>query len=326
MSAQAPGAWARWVGLLSAREAPHSLAAFRVGVGLCLWHAFGSPLITGTWSLIWVDVDHGGYRPLGGGWLVSALGGPTPAVIGGLLGLGLLLGLNLVVGFASRLSAFAALQVFLAITNLNGHTGGSYDALIPNLLWLLTLADSGAGASVDAWLRARWASPPTTPVRVSAWPRYLVIGQLLTMYCSSGLQKVGASWIPGGDLSALYYILQQPTWQRFDMRWAGHIFPLTQLATLATWLFEVGAPALILVLWWRRTRARPGRLRALANRLRLRDAFVLFGLGLHIGIMSLMEVGPFSTASMACYACLLHPEEWAALLRRLRPSRGPIPA
>lgn len=326
MSAQALGAWVRWVGLLSAREVPHSLAAFRVGVGLCLWHAFGSPLITGTWSLIWVDVDHGGYRPLGGGWLVSALGGPTPAVIGGLLGLGLLLGLNLVVGFASRLSAFAALQVFLAITNLNGHTGGSYDALIPNLLWLLTLADSGAGASVDAWLRARWASPPTTPVMVSAWPRYLVIGQLLTMYCSSGLQKVGASWIPGGDLSALYYILQQPTWQRFDMRWAGHIFPLTQLATLATWLFEVGAPALILVLWWRRTRARPGRLRALANRLRLRDAFVLFGLGLHIGIMSLMEVGPFSTASMACYACLLHPEEWAALLRRLRPSRGPIPA
>lgn len=322
------GPWSRWVALLSAREAPGSLALLRVLLGLCLLQSLAGVVISGTWSLIWLDAAEGGYRELSAlPWLVEALGGATRGVIGGLLGLGLLAALGLTVGLLSRLSALVLLQVFMALSDTNPHTGGSYDVLISNALWLLVLADSGAAASIDARLRARWWPRPG-PVTVPAWPRYLVIGQLLTMYASTGLQKVSASWVPGGDLSALYYILQQPTWQRIDMRWAAPLFPLTQLATLSTWLFEVGAPALLGVLWLRRTRSRPGRLRAWSNRLRARDLFIAFGLLMHAGIAILMEVGPFSTVSMALYAALLHPDELRALRARLpwpRPAPGAPP-
>ena len=319
------GPWARWVALLSAREAPESLALLRVLLGLCMLHAIGSVAFTGTWALIWVDASDGGYREMGDlPWLVAALGGASRAVIGGLIAAGLTAAFSLTVGLFSRLSAFALLQIGMALGDTNPHTGGSYDVLISNALWLLVLADSGASASVDARIRAMWRPSPQ-PVTVPAWPRYLVIGQLLTMYASTGLQKVSASWVPGGDLSALYYILQQPTWQRIDMRWAAPLFPLTQLATLGTWLFEVGAPGLLLVLWMRRTRARPGRLRALSNRLRLRDLFMVTGLAMHAGIAILMEVGPFSFVSMALYAALLHPDEARPLFDRLLRPFGRAP-
>ena len=78
----------------------------------------------------------------------------------------------------------------------------------------------------------------------------------------------------------------------------------TKIATFMTWCFEIGAP----LYWWfahaQATADRPGRLRRWTNRLRLRECFVAFGLSMHIGIWVLMEVGPFSIASIAYYACL----------------------
>ena len=322
------GPWSRWVGLLSSREGPESLALLRVLIGLCMWYAIGSVAFSGTWSLIWVDASEGGYREMSNlPWLVEALGGATRATIGGLIAAGLISATTLTLGLFSRSSALVLLQISMALADTNPHTGGSYDVLISNVLWLLVLADSGAAASLDAALRRR-LRPRRAPRTVAAWPRYLVVGQLLTMYASTGLQKVSASWVPGGDLSALYYILQQPTWQRIDMRWAAPLFPLTQAATLGVWLFEVGAPLLIIALWWRRTRARPGRLRALSNRLRARDLFLVTGLLMHAGIAISMEVGPFSFVSMALYAALLHPDEARRLLGlpARPPAGGPLSA
>jgi hypothetical protein len=77
------------------------------------------------------------------------------------------------------------------------------------------------------------------------------------------------------------------------------------------------SPLLLLALWYRRTRARPGRLRRLANRFDARKAFVAIGIALHVGILSLLEVGPFSLISVAYYLCLLRPEEARRLVLRL---------
>ena len=61
---------------------------------------------------------------------------------------------------------------------------------------------------------------------------------------------------------------------------------------------------------------------SLFNRLRFRDAFVVVGVSMHIGIMTLMEVGMFSTLSLAFYPCFYHPDELRAGMRRLRAGRG----
>lgn len=323
--------WKAWVALLSRKEDGTSLALYRIGLGLCVLYTVGAVALPGMVPVLWLDRDYGGYLEMGKvWWLVDALGGPTPAVVWSLVGLTVLAGLALVLGIAARLTAFVALQSLLALTWINGSAGGSYDELMSNALWLLVLADSDATLSL--WSRIRTGSWRGNRL-VSAWPRYLVVFQLAVIYTSTAAQKLSAYWTPGGDYSALYYILQQPTWQRVDMRWVAQIFPVTQLMTISTWLWEWSAPLLLLSFYYRDTRARPGRLRALFNRLDVRLLYGLFGVGLHLGIFALMEVGPFSWDTLALYIALVHPDEWRAfgraISRRFRPSPAaarPAPA
>ncbi len=244
---------------------------------------------------------------------MAALGGCTPAVIDGLLAVGIVCAALLVVGLASPLAALGGQQVFLALSGINGHTVGSDDTLMTNILLLLVLSGSGATLSLSSRLRTgQWRSS----ARIPSWPRYLLIGQLVVLYTATGMQKVSAHWLPGGDLGALYYILQQPSWARYEMTWLAWIFPLTQLATLGTWLFEVGAPVLLLAMWARSTRTRPGRLRALLNRLDYRRLFFLCGMMMHLGIELMMQIGPFGFITLSIYPALWHPEEICGTLRR----------
>jgi hypothetical protein len=142
------------------------------------------------------------------------------------------------------------------------------------------------------------------------------------------MQKISAYWVPGGGFSALYYILQQPTWQRRDMSWVAWIYPITQIGTAATWFWENGAPLLLLAYFWRYTSDRPGRVRAWANRVDLRSWYVAVGVLFHVLIVIPMNIGPFSLASLAYYPCLYTSEEWSraiawvgrALNRRRTPS------
>jgi hypothetical protein len=111
---------------------------------------------------------------------------------------------------------------------------------------------------------------------------------------------------------------------RFPRTWLQHgtIYPITRLATFGVWTWEQCAPLLLLAYWFRETHTRPGRLRALFNRYDFRSIYLLFGLGMHLGIEALMEVGPFSFASLTLYLACFHPEEWAGLRRRLFPATG----
>lgn len=308
--------WARWVALLSRQEDGSSLALLRVGVGLCSLYTTGTVVAAGMVPVLWLDREHGGYLDLGATWwLVDALGGATPGVVWGLVAASLLSSTLLVLGLFSRLSALVALQTVMALTWINTSAGGSYDDLTTNALWLLVLAESDATLSLRCRLKTgAW----TSAAPVSAWPRYLFVLQLVVMYASTALQKLSAYWTPGGDFSALYYILQQPTWQRFDMRWVGRFFPITQLATASTWLWELSAPLLGLSFWYRDTRDRPGRLRALFNRLDFRALYAGFGVALHLGIHALMEVGPFSFITLSYYLALIHPDELRRFGRSLR--------
>lgn len=142
-----------------------------------------------------------------------------------------------------------------------------------------------------------------------AWPRYLLIFQLLVVYGATGLQKLSLTWTPFGDYSALYWVFQDPTWRRFDLSFTASVYPLLALATAFTWHFELGAPLLLLHYRALRRREPGGRLWRWLVRFDLRKPFVLIGLCLHVGILVLLNVGPFSFISLAYYLALLRPSE-----------------
>lgn len=307
--------WTRWVELLDRRETGEILAIFRILTGLSLVATVSNVVLAGAVDVIWIDAAYGGYRHLGetSSWLVGLLGGPSPALVWTLVGVAVFGGLSLTVGLGGRLTALVCAQAMLALSMLNSHTKGSYDALLSNALWLLVLADSTATWSLDARLRTgRFTSDREVP----AWPRYLAIVQVVVMYFFNAIQKVSASWGFAGGFSALYYILQQPTWQRFDHAWAAQVYPLTQVGTAVTFLFELCSPLLFLVLWFRGTAGRterPGLIRRLFDRFDLRIPFAVTGFLLHAGIFVLMDVGTFSLIVLSFYPCLFRPDDLSRL-------------
>ena len=316
--------WASWLGILGRREAGLSVALFRIVTAVGLIYNLVPTMARGLVEVLWTDARYGGYRSLSGAgsWLVTLLGGPTPEVVWSLVWITLAAGIALLVGVGGRvggrLIALVGLQGMLAISMINGDAKGSYDALQCDALWLLVLCDGTATLSLDAWRRERrWVSDLT----VAAWPRYLVIVQLCTLYASTGLHKVSAFWTPMGGYTALYYILLQPTWHRWSMYWIAWVFPLTQILTALTWIWEVSFPLVGLYLYLRQRPGEGGRLRRLLTRWDLRTPYVVFGLSMHLMIFILMEVGPFSFIALAFYPCLYRPDElaraWAWLRRRL---------
>lgn len=325
MSAAGPRGWGWgwWVGKIAATESATSLALFRIGIGLGVLLTVGSPAWRGLVPILWTDAEYGGYRTLGHGpWLVAWLGGPTPTVVWSLVAGALVAGALLTIGVGGRVTALVALVLCTNVLGINGHAGGSYDQLLDNGLWLAVLAGGHQTLSLSARIRTgRWHQPDRLGAIAPAWPRWLIGWQLVLMYCTTGLQKVSAYWVPGGDASALYYILQQPEWHRRDMSALAYVFPLTQVATTVTWFWEVSAPVWLLATWYAATADRPGRLRAWSNRLHLRWVYAGIGVVMHLAIWVTMEVGPFTPLSLAFYVAMVHPWEWDRLFARLaRPS------
>lgn len=302
--------WRRWVGLVQRREGGESLALFRIAVGACVLLTVASLVKDDLISVVWLDAAHGGYRTnVYGNWLIRLLGGVTPGAVWSLVGVTFVAGAALVIGVWGRIAALVAGQCVIALTRLNYEASGSYDLMLTNALWLLVLCPSTATLSLSSRIKhGAW----TSDVLVPAWPRWLIVFQLVAVYASTALQKMSVHWMPLGDLSALYYILQQPSWQRFNMDWTGSVYPLTQAGTLVTWVWELTAPLLILAMYFRATRDRGGRLRSLMNRVRYIEVYVLIGVAMHLGTWVLMDVGIFTWVALAYYPCILEPSRWRA--------------
>lgn len=299
------GRWARWVAWCAEREPTTPLALFRVAVGLC---AVGELL--GVWAAgvlpeVWVDQAWGGYAPLQPlPWLVEALGGARPEVVWPLFWSTLFAGVLLTLGLGGRLTALLVSQGLLALYGLNPAAGGGHDKLHLNALWLLVLAPSTTTLSLDCWLRTGgWMDDTPMP----AWTRRLAVVQLATVYFTTGVQKISPEWTPAGGYSALYYALLSPSWQRWDVGWVGAVYPLTQLGTLVTWLWEVGGFLLFVPLVWPQ-----------ARRWDLRLPYAALGAFFHLSLFALMNLGPFSWVTLAFYPCLWTHAEWARGWARLR--------
>jgi len=307
--------WLFWVTLFAQRERGSALALSRIAVATALCYSLLSPLSVGIVDDLFVHQDYGGIRQIAGTWLMQLLGGPTPAVLWTLYGASLALTLALLVGFGGRWVPLLLLQTYGGIVAANPYASGGYDDLFTNALWLMVLADTTRTWSVDCKRRTgQWSSDE----QVMAWPRYLLVFQLLLMYTSTGLRKNSVVWLPTGGYSALYYALMDPNWTRYDFDGVAWIYPITQVLSALTVHWEQLTVLLLAVFYFRYTRERPGRLRRWMNRFDLRKPWAMIGIGLHVSILVLLDVGPFSWISLAYYPCLFAPDEVESALRRAR--------
>ena len=301
MTTRRRAAWHAWVALWDRREPATALALVRIGVGLCLVY----DLIT-TWRLDLIgplySVD--GYAVAHDGWARTLLGhdpGPT------LWAIALGAAACIAVGAGTRV----ACVVFAVVGAQLGYHAPRSDLGIDNMLrivvMILALSQSHARWALDAWVWRRLGRP--LPAEVPAWPRYLLLLQLVWIYFSGGVNKAGAEWGPLGGFTALENILSDPNIARLAPGWIAPITPLARLATAVTMAFELLAPLYLLALYYAETADRPGRVRRWSNRLRLRWVWIALGVSFHLGIAITLRFGIFPWGMLALYPVLLRPGE-----------------
>ena len=311
--------WRPWVTLLSDREEGTSLALFRIALGLTTLFSLLSIAGAGLVEPLWTGLKHGGMRDLSGNWLVVSLGGPTPGVIWTLWITALCSAIAFTLGIGGRVVGraicLALLLSYNGLITMNPFASGGYDVLMTNAFWILFLGQPNATLSLHCW---RIEGALTSSRQVPAWPRYVLLFQLLLMYSFTGLQKTALVWTPAGGYTALYWITQDPTWMRFDGAFAAWITPLLRIGTAITWHWE--QLTLLLLLWYyaRYTSERGGRMRRWVLRRDWRIGWMCIGIILHLGILVLVNVGPFSWVTLAFYVLLWRPSELRAGLARWR--------
>jgi hypothetical protein len=311
--------WLSWVRLWSRRESATSLALLRVLVCASAAYSLTSIARDGVMDALWLGQEHGGILNLSlEHWLWRVLGAPSPGLLHTVWGVSLLsAGLGFF-GLGGRWPLIAAQQSYVALTSLNGNAMGGYDTLISIALFVLSLSESHRAWSVPCWIQSKSL---TSVQLVSGWPRTLLLVQLLLMYSATGLQKIGFPWTPMGGYTALQFVLYDPTWTLWPPTWVAALSPLLRLATALSWHWEQSSLLLLVVLYARRTRARGGRWRAWLNRWDLRIPWALVGVTMHVGILCVLNVGPFSWISLSYYVTLWSGDELDAFGSRLRQVR-----
>ncbi|MDG1480188.1 MAG: HTTM domain-containing protein [Myxococcota bacterium] len=234
------------------------------------------------------------------------------------MGFGLVVALTVMLGLGlfTRLSALALVLVWTQLALGLPASDRGIDMLIRNVVLLLAFSSAGRVWSIDAWIRTgSWRGDGQ---RIPAWPRYLVVIQLVILYFTAGIQKVSSSWTPFGGWSALYIAMRDPAFAMGTLPSLDGLYPATQFFTASTWCWEWSAPLLLLALYYRDTRNRAGRLRALMNRLSFRTIYLIIGASFHIGTSLTLQLGIFPWAILSLYPACFHPDEFHQMVEKVK--------
>jgi hypothetical protein len=325
------GKWDAWVRFWDQRELADTLAIVRIGVGLTLVWDLMTAGALGLVVPLWAPIEEGGFgpasyaEPLCG---VYRWFGASATATWVLYGLTALLALCMTLGLFTRASALLFVLGYAQLSQLSPAADRGIDNLLRNVCLLLAFSGAGATLSLEARIfHGRFRRDALVP----AWPRYLLILQLMLVYFGAGMLKQSAQWTSLDHYSALYVVLNRPHIARFTLPPAlqAASYPFLQFSTFLTVLFERSSPLIPVLLWLRATRARAGRVRALAMRSRILPLWVGTGVGFHLGLAVLLQLGIFPWGCLALYPALAHPETlraWAARCRaQLTHRRGPLP-
>jgi len=294
--------WAMWVALWDRRESVNAVALARILVGLVLVIDIASTyqhdLVTHVYG------NQHGYGSAVDAWPRALFGtDPGPALVD----LSFVLAICILFGIATPVALVGYALVGAQLGNIAAATDQGVYPLLRICVVLLALGRCHARWSVDAFVLAKLGRPPSRIV--PAWPRYLLMTQLVWMYCSGGMNKSGAAWGPFGGFTAIENIVADPNVARFAPGWITPYVVLARLATAATIVFELCAPIYLLAYYFAETPGRGGRMREVFRKLRIRWVWIALGLSFHLGIAITLHLGAFPWGMLALYPVLLRPSE-----------------
>src|SRR5205085_2161953 len=139
--------------------------------------------------------------------------------------------LGVATGTLTPVSCLAFVFASEQLAHMSPDADRGIDVLLRLTVAVLALSRCNARWSVDALVMRRLVKRPLA-TEVPAWPRYLLLLQLVWVYFSGGINKGGAAWMPGSGFTALANILADPHVARFDPSgWLPTVMPLTRFAT-----------------------------------------------------------------------------------------------
>ena len=272
--------WRAWVELLDRKEPPTALALVRILLAGVLLVDFVSTKLAGLVGPLYSP------PPAGFAWGDAWLTGDAAWA------LAVVSLVALVLGAATRVACVAFVIASAALSHLTPDGESGLDMLARVVFLILALSRSNARWSLDAWVAKRMGRE--VPAEIPAWPRYLLLFELVWVYFSGGMNKSSGSWGPQGGFTALANALSDPHAARFSPTWVGAIYPLTRIATAATMAFELGAPLFLL---------------AYFKRWRVRWVWIALGISFELGIAFGLRLGSFPYGMLALYPVLLHSDE-----------------
>jgi hypothetical protein len=220
--------------------------------------------------------------------------------------------LMMLIGFCTPFSCLVLLIVWSQLALVSPSADRGIDTLLRNMLFILMFSGSGRCLSVDALIRGKGLM--NEGLRCMAWPRYLIMLQVVVMYLAAGVEKMSFSWTPFGGYSALYLILQDWAVTRYTFEWLGAqpYFLFTQIGTALSLFWEWSAPLLLVAHYHRVTAGPNSKLRRFTAKVPVRTLWLIVGFGFHSMLIITMELGIFPFAMMATYVIFFDPEEWRA--------------
>ena len=289
----------RWFGLDT-----RSLAAFRIGFGvivvLDVLNRIPDLIVHYTdagalprWAVAehLARIEHVSFHMASGsgGWIAF------------LFAVQLIAGLALMVGFHTKLATAICWALTVSLHNRNPLVLHSGDVIIRLMLFWAMFLPLGARWSIDARRPLLRPEPPTTFTSVGS-AGFLV--QLASVYVFTWALKTGDAWHDG---TAVYYTLQIDHFAKHPQSaWMLQHLDVLELLTNATIVFEITAPALLLVPFFKGP---------------LRTALVFGFWGLHLGFFAFMELGLFSWTCIVAWTAVLPGWFWDRLRVRARAGR-----
>ncbi|MEQ1506939.1 MAG: HTTM domain-containing protein [Myxococcota bacterium] len=311
-----------WVAVWDRSEPPTVLATIRIGIAVVLLTDFATTWRLGLVTSLLTSARAGGlaanpdaHPPLWFRWVGD---GPDAANL--LFGLLVAATVALGLGLFTRTSAVAVMLLTAQWSQILPESDRAIDLLLRDVLAILAFSSAGATASIDArWTTGRWTGDGAP---APAWPRYLIVLQIVVMYFTAGVQKYAQHWWPWGGFTALYVILNDWSYARTPGGWLRNqpFYLGTQLSTAVTMLWQWTYPVVLTHYfpWGGDERASdPGRFRRWFARYRLHWVWIAIGMWFHVAIASTMELGIFPWGMMAVYPAFLHPDELRAVATRV---------
>jgi HTTM domain len=209
--------------------------------------------------------------------------------------------LALVVGWRTNVMSLLAFMASWALIWWNPLPLSAAPHLLHSLTLYLVVSETGLVWSMDAW-RAAKRRRPIAPTPQPVWPLRLLQYQLSVMYAAAAMYKLlDPAWRDG---TALHYILNYNAFQRIPGQVPPSLDPLLAWLGYTTLAWEALFPLAML------TRT--------AKRL-----FVLTGVGMHLGMGALLDLGPFTPTVLAAYFAFIDTEDaraiaalWARVTKR----------